>query len=65
MGNAMRSREYAIARWVEYLNRLGRELDAKAASMHPSAWKEQLREDIERWRRVVGQASQRGPRLID
>lgn len=43
----------ATERWIGRLNRLGRDLDATAASIHPSAWKEQLREDIERWRRVA------------
>jgi len=38
-----------IARWVERVNRLGRELDAAAASMHPSAWHEALAPDRERW----------------
>ena len=43
----------ATERWIRRLNHLGRELDAKAASMHPSAWMEQLREEREKWKRVV------------
>jgi len=35
------------------LNRLGQDLDERAASMHPSAWPEALKEDMERWKRLA------------
>lgn len=38
--------------WVRRLNKLGRELDASAASMHPSAWPEALKRDREKWKKV-------------
>ncbi len=43
----------ATERWVNRLNHLGRELDATAEIMHPGAWKDQLAEDIARWRKLA------------
>ena len=35
--------------WVRAVNRLASALDAQAAATHPSAWREQLHVDIERY----------------
>lgn len=35
--------------WLRRLNRLGAELDEQAASLHPSAWREQLGPIRARW----------------
>jgi len=43
-----------VARWVARLNKLGREMGDIAASMHPSAWREQLAPYRERYRKLAG-----------
>lgn len=45
--------EDATARWVRRLNAAGRELDATAASMHPSARPEAMKGQREAWKRLA------------
>ncbi len=40
-------------KWVAGLNRLGREMDEAATTMHPSAWHEQLAPDREKWLKLA------------
>lgn len=40
--------------WVAKVNRLAAEIDANAASLHPSAWAEALAPDFERFRKLAG-----------
>ena len=40
--------------WVAQINRLAREIDELADSLHPSAWPEQLKDYHERFRREAG-----------
>lgn len=47
-----------VETWVRELNALGRKLDEEAASMHPSAWPEVLKADMDRWRELA----RRGPK---
>lgn len=42
-----------VAAWVSRVNRLAAEIDATAASLHPSAWPEALAPDSERFRRLA------------
>lgn len=51
----------ATTRWVERLNRLARDLDEDAATMHPSAWSDALGHRMERWRALAAG----GPREPD
>jgi hypothetical protein len=39
--------------WVKQVNRLAREIDEIAASMHPSAWPEQLGELFRKYERLA------------
>lgn len=39
--------------WVRKLNKLGREIDEWAASIHPSAWDEELKAEMEKWRKLA------------
>lgn len=43
----------AFAAWVSKLNHMGAEIDAQAASMHPSVWPEALEADFERFRKLA------------
>jgi len=43
----------SIEKRIARLNRLCRDLDERAASMHLSAWPEALKEDMERWKRLA------------
>ncbi len=47
----------ATDKWVARLNKLAREIDEDAATIHPSAWKEQLGDLYEKYRKLAG----RGP----
>lgn len=51
----------AVDAWVHRVNQLARSLDETAAAMHPSAWPETLRDDIERFKRLAAV----GPRQND
>lgn len=42
--------------WVRNVNKLAAEIDEAAASLHPSAWAEQLAPLHDRYRKVAGQA---------
>lgn len=42
-----------IARWVKRVNDLARRMDDAAASMHPSAWGEQMAPLNERYRKLA------------
>lgn len=50
-----------VETWVRRINQLARSLDEAAAAMHPSAWPETLRDDIERFKRLAAV----GPRQND
>lgn len=50
-----------IARWVARLNRLAAEMDALAASLHPSAWDEQLAGLRAEYRALAAQHYPAGP----
>lgn len=50
------SREAQIERWVARVNRAAIELDAKAASMHPAAWAEQLAPDFAAFEKLARQS---------
>lgn len=43
----------ALDAWVSKVNRMAAEIDAAAASMHPSAWPEALATDFERFRKLA------------
>lgn len=43
----------ALDVWVSKLNRMAVDIDAAAASMHPSAWHEALAPDFERFRKLA------------
>lgn len=43
-----------IAAWTARLNRLACELDEAAAEIHPGAWPEQLKQQLEKYRREAG-----------
>lgn len=45
--------EDAELTWLRRLNRLAAELDEQAASLHPSAWREQLGPMTARWRALA------------
>lgn len=45
--------------WVARLNALAREMDDLAASLHPTAWAEALRDLNDKWRRLAEGVSTR------
>lgn len=40
--------------WVHRVNRAARELDEAAASMHPSAWRDELEEQRQKYKKACG-----------
>lgn len=53
MSSKRRVRAKSCDKWVAAVNRLAREMDEKAASLHPTAWKEQMAADNEKFRKVA------------
>jgi len=45
--------EDAVDRWVRDLNRMGADLDALAASIHPTAWRDALEPMRRQWERLA------------
>ena len=50
----MTDHDAALTAWVSKVNRMAAEIDAVAASMHPSAWHEALAPDFARFRKLAG-----------
>lgn len=48
----------AIETWVQRVNLTARALDEAAASIHPSAWPEALRDGMERFKRLAAAGPQ-------
>ncbi len=49
-----------VEKWVSRINRLAREIDELAATIHPSAWPEALRELNEKWKKEAKKESPHG-----
>jgi hypothetical protein len=47
--------EEAIVKWVALVNKMAREMDEKAASVHPSAWPEMMKAENEKYRKLAAQ----------
>jgi hypothetical protein len=47
--------EEATEKWVARVNNLAREMDEKAASVHPSAWPEMMKAENEKYRKIAAQ----------
>ena len=53
MTSKRRLRAKSCEEWVAAVNRLAREMDDKASTIHPSAWAELMKADNEKFRKVA------------
>ena len=54
MSSKRRVRAKSCEEWISSVNRLAREMDEQAASLHPSAWPEAMKEENEKFRKIAG-----------
>lgn len=52
----------AVDKWVQEINALGRKLDEEASAIHPSAWPEALKDDMERWKKLAKEGPKEAPK---